>query len=67
MRRYERPREEPVDLIPRAAEGVIPYQQSEEAILARSLTSGARALLRGLLRVGCTRDFPGGGIGIEYG
>ena len=28
---------------------------------------GSRALLRGLLRVGTARDFPGGGAGIEYG
>jgi hypothetical protein len=67
VRRYERPREEPVHLIPPAAEEVISYEQSEVAILASPLTSGARALLRGLLRVGCTRDFSGGGIGIEYG
>lgn len=54
-------------LIPPAAEEVIAYEQSEVAILGSSLSAGARALLRGLLRVGCTRNFPGGGIGIEYG
>jgi hypothetical protein len=67
LRRYERPREEAADLLPLAAEEAIPYERAEDAIVASGLSDGSRALLRGLLRVGCTRVFPGGGIGIEYG
>jgi hypothetical protein len=67
LRRYERPREEPAELVPLAADGVIPYERVEAAIVTSSLSAGSRALLRGLLLVGCTRVFPGGGIGIEYG
>ncbi|MEA2597906.1 MAG: hypothetical protein QOF01_4375 [Thermomicrobiales bacterium] len=67
LRRYERPREEPVKLLPPAPDEVIPYEGAEAAIAACGLSAGSCALLRGLLRVGCTRVFPGGGIGIEYG
>jgi hypothetical protein len=67
VRRYERPREEPADLLPLAVDEVIPYERAEAAIAAGALSEGSKALLRGLLRVGCTRVFPGGGIGIEYG
>jgi hypothetical protein len=67
LRRYERPREEPANLLPPAADEVIPYEQAEAAIAGSRLSMGSRALLGGLLRVGCTRVFPGGGIGIEYG
>ena len=65
--RYERPREErPVELT-EIENPIIPFAQLERAIAAGSLSEGARALLRGLLRLGTTREFPGGGIGIEYG
>jgi hypothetical protein len=67
LRRYERPREEQAAMPPVGVEEVIPYAGLEPAIAGAALTDGAKALLRGLLRTGCTRDFPGGGIGIEYG
>lgn len=67
LRRYERPREEPATLLPPAPDEVIPYARAEAAIGSCGLSAGSRALLRGLLRVGCTKVFPGGGIGIEYG
>ena len=62
--RYTRPREETVAP---PVEGIIPFTQSDAAIDASTLSAGSRALLRGLLRVGSTRMFPGGGAGIEYG
>jgi hypothetical protein len=62
--RYTRPREENIAAPP---EGIIPFAQSDAAIGASTLSDGSRALLRGLLRVGTTRMFPGGGAGIEYG
>ena len=62
--RYTRPREEIVDA---PLEGIIPFAQSDAAIDQSTLSAGSRALLRGLLRVGSTRMFPGGGAGIEYG
>lgn len=65
--RYERPREEAVAASTLHPDAVIPYGQAERAIAASSLSPGARSLLRGLLRVGCVRIFPGGGAGIEYG
>lgn len=65
--RYERPREEAVASSTLHPDAVIPYGQAERAIAASSLSPGARSLLRGLLRVGCVRIFPGGGAGIEYG
>jgi hypothetical protein len=62
--RYTRPREEPAAAPP---ESVIPFAQSDAAIDDSPLSPGSRALLRGLLRVGTAREFPGGGAGIEYG
>ena len=62
--RYTRPREEPFAAPP---ESVIPFAQSDPAIDGSPLSPGSRALLRGLLRVGTAREFPGGGAGIEYG
>ena len=32
-----------------------------------ALSPGSQALLRGLLRLGTTHRFPGGGVGVEYG
>jgi hypothetical protein len=63
--RYSRPREETVATSPDAK--IIPYERSDEAIETSPLSPGSKALLRGLLRVGSARVFPGGGIGIEYG
>ena len=62
--RYTRPREETISA---PQEGTIPFAQSDAAINESTLSAGSRALLRGLLRVGSTRMFPGGGAGIEYG
>jgi hypothetical protein len=45
----------------------IPFAECETAIARSSLSPGSQALLRGLLRVGTVRVFPGGGAGIEYG
>jgi hypothetical protein len=61
---YTRPREEAVAA---PLEEIIPFTHSDTAIDNSSLSAGSRALLRGLLRVGSTRMFPGGGAGIEYG
>ncbi len=63
--RYERPREE---VLPPVATGpYVPFQEAAAAIAASRLSPGARALLSGLLRLGAVKNFPGGGIGIEYG
>jgi hypothetical protein len=62
--RYTRPHEETVAA---PQEGIIPFARSDAAIDNSTLSAGSRALLRGLLRVGSTRMFPGGGAGIEYG
>jgi hypothetical protein len=67
LRRYERPREEAVERSVLHPGAVIPYEQAESAIAVSNLSPGARSLLRGLLRVGSVRVFPGGGVGIEYG
>src|SRR5215212_3777893 len=61
---YTRPREEAVAA---PLEEITPFTQSDDAIDNSPLSTGSRALLRGLLRVGSTRMFPGGGAGIEYG
>jgi hypothetical protein len=61
---YTRPREETVAA---PLEEIIPFTQSDAVIDNSTLSTGSRALLRGLLRVGSTRMFPGGGAGIEYG
>jgi len=63
--RYTRPREEAVAAPP--PEHVTRFDESDDAIARSALSPGARALLRGLLRVGSVRVFPGGGTGIEYG
>lgn len=62
--RYTRPRE---DVVAAPREGIIPFAQTDAAIEVSPLGDGSRALLRGLLRVGTARVFPGGGAGIEYG
>jgi hypothetical protein len=64
--RYERRQEDRAVGLPNPGERVPPAQT--EAVIARSpLSDGGKALLRGLLRTGTIRRFPGGGIGIEYG
>ncbi|HEU0113611.1 MAG TPA: hypothetical protein VFQ80_03005, partial [Thermomicrobiales bacterium] len=45
----------------------IPAALADDAIARSALSEGGRGLLRGLLRTGTIRRFPGGGIGIEYG
>ncbi|MBA3451371.1 MAG: hypothetical protein H0T18_09185 [Chloroflexia bacterium] len=62
--RYTRPREE---VVAAPLETIIPFAESGAAIDGSSLSSGSRALLHGLLRVGTVSVFPGGGTGIEYG
>ena len=65
LRHYTRPPEQAAHLP--SASDVIPYADSDASIDVSVLSPGARQLLRGLLRVGTVRDFPGGGVGIEYG
>jgi hypothetical protein len=65
LRRYTRSREEVAPAPP--ADDVISFADSDAAIAASTLSPGSQALLRGLLRVGSIRVFPGGGAGIEYG
>lgn len=65
--RYERPREDAVDCRSLNGNECVPYSGSDAEIAASSLSPGSQALLRGLLRLGLTRLFPGGGVGIEYG
>lgn len=65
--RYERPREEQIQTPELNLFDAIPFAESDAAIAASALTAGSQALLRGLLRLGCTKVFPGGGVGIEYG
>jgi hypothetical protein len=64
LRRYTRPREEAAAA---RREEIIPFPRTDETIAVSHLSAGSRALLRGLLRVGTARMFPGGGVGIEYG
>ncbi|HYH13397.1 MAG TPA: hypothetical protein VD789_13650 [Thermomicrobiales bacterium] len=45
---------------------IIPPSRLEAALQASGLSEGARALLRGLIRIGNTATFRGGGIGLDY-
>lgn len=65
LRHYTRPPEHVAPLP--AASDLIPHADSSAVIDASELSTGGRQLLRGLLRVGTVREFPGGGVGIEYG
>jgi hypothetical protein len=65
--RYERPPETVIATPQLKLFHAIPYAESEAAIASSSLSPGSRMLLRGLLRLGATKVFPGGGAGIEYG
>jgi len=65
--RYERPLEVPTPPAPLADGEFVPYDELDRALASASLTEGGRDLLRGLLRLGRTAMFAGGGAGIEYG
>jgi hypothetical protein len=67
LRRYARPVESPNEEFGIASEIRVPFARTTSAISTCQLSEGSRDLLRGLLRTGRTRVFPGGGIGIEYG
>ncbi|HET8523699.1 MAG TPA: hypothetical protein VFL82_10705 [Thermomicrobiales bacterium] len=65
--RYERPVEAAIETPELNLFEATPYGETEALIAASTLSAGSRALLRGLLRLGATKVFPGGGVGIEYG
>jgi len=70
LKRYERPHEvghgaEAVVAI--SAGEVIPFGSLPECLAGSALTAGGQAMLIGLLRLGRSAIFPGGGVGIEYG
>jgi hypothetical protein len=65
--RYERPPEQIIATPELKLFHAIPYAESDAAIANSVLSLGSQALLRGLLRLGTTKVFPGGGAGIEYG
>lgn len=44
----------------------VPPSGHDRAIAASSLSAGAKDLLRGLMRLGSTATFGGGGIGLDY-
>jgi hypothetical protein len=62
--RYQRPAEPPTPPAPRRE--VIPPEGHEAAIAASDLTTGSKTLLRGLMRLGATASFRGGGVGLDY-
>ena len=66
LRRYDRPREVPAPVTPLLKGEVVPFRELEPVLASSALSDGGRALLRGLLRLGRTAIFPGGGAGIEY-
>ncbi len=65
--RYERPHEEIGPDLAAMPAACVSYADSEAAIATSGLSEGGQGLLRGLLRLGTARVFPGGGVGIEYG
>jgi hypothetical protein len=67
LRRYERPHEVPVPQMPLLEGEVMPFRELDRLLDGSALSDGAQGLLRGLLRLGRTTVFPGGGAGIEYG
>jgi len=67
LRRYERPHEVAIASEPVPTGEVIAFAHLDQRLDTSTLTPGARAMLRGLLRLGRTAIFPGGGAGIEYG
>jgi len=66
LRRYERPKEPSPLPAPLADGEMIAYADLEAALASSTLSEGGRALLRGLLRLGKSAMFAGGGAGIEY-
>lgn len=67
LKRYERPHESSIPAEEVSAADAVAYSELASALEGCSLSPGARAMLLGLLRVGRTAMFPGGGAGIEYG
>ena len=67
LRRYARPVESPPAIATLSPETRVPFARTSSCIATSQLSDGSRDLLRGLLRTGRTKVFPGGGIGIEYG
>ncbi len=67
LKRYERPDELAEGTATIARDDVIPFERLSEQIAGSDLTPGAQAMLVGLLRLGRSAIFPGGGVGIEYG
>ncbi len=67
LKRYERPHESIDPQQVAETTSVIPFDTLKDALGASSLTPGAKSMLAGLLRLGQTAMFPGGGAGIEYG
>jgi len=66
LRRYDRPHEVPSPITPLVEGEVVAFRDLEPVLAASALSEGGRALLRGLLQLGRTTVFPGGGAGIEY-
>jgi hypothetical protein len=67
VRRYERELEESPAGSPLDAGELIPLSLVESRLAASGLSAGARDLVRGLCRLARPKNFPGGGVGIEYG
>ena len=65
--RYERPKEALPPPATLDLGTVIPASALDEALAASGLSEGGRALARGLIRLGRSAMFGGGGAGIEYG
>ena len=62
--RYDRPAEPAPRALP--AREVIPPSGHEAALADSDLSDGSKALLRGLMRLGRTATFRGGGVGLDY-
>lgn len=62
--RYQRPDESTMHTL-RTRE-IVPPSRLERALERSALSEGSRALLRGLIRIGRTATFSGGGVGLEY-
>jgi hypothetical protein len=62
--RYERPAER--EIPPAPGREAIPPEGHEAAIVGSALSEGSKTLLRGLMRLGRTATFRGGGVGLDY-
>lgn len=62
--RYERPVETATAATP--SREVTPPSRHEEVMAASTLSDGSKRLLRGLMQLGQTATFPGGGLGLDY-